>query len=209
MNKSMAAAALVAMIALGGCSTQSEAQAPKVDAAGESSTPATESAAPEKEEGPKKSDRGNIIKELGEGAGVSNYEKESIAEFVVNGITVDPACTAEYSAPPENGHFIALDVSVKTYPELAEDSYPKFDLNPHGMKIIAPNGTTSNVNLATGPAYMCLPEIETLPSGGIGPAENVTGKIVIDSEIPAGTLVITLDGMLGWEYEFGAVPPNA
>lgn len=207
MKKTTAVAALAGLIALTGCSTSNdvEATAPSVEAAASTPTePATESTAPTSietaaAEAADKSPRGNLIKTLGEGAGVTNANGDVIAEFVVNSIT--PAvCTGPYAVASENGNLIALDVNISTTPELAAEPFPMFDLNPYSMKVIAPNGTTSNVNLASAATYSCLLDGEAVPTG-IGPAENVTGKIIIDSEVPSGTLVVGY-GMLGWEYEF-------
>lgn len=209
MKKLVAVSALTLLLAVSGCSsTATSAEAPEVDAAGESSAAATESAEPKADE-PKRSERGNLIKVIGQGAGVSSaVSKDQLADFVINSITPDAVCTGEYAQPPVNGHFIVLDVSIKTYPALAEESWPVFDLNPYNMKIVAPNGTTSNADLATASTYGCLPDAELLPSNGIGPAESLTGKMVLDSEVAAGTLVVTNGPVGGWEYEFGT-PPNA
>lgn len=195
MKKTLAATAVAALIALSGCSTDEGAKAPDVDAAGGS-----ESAAPTADSG--RSERGNLIKSIGEGAGATNMAGDQVADFVVNSITVDPVCTGEYPTPPENGHFIALDISIETHPELADEGYPVFMLNPYDMKVVAPNGTTSNASLATVATYGCLPEGELLPSQGLGPAEKATGKLLLDSEVPSGTLVITNGIGGGWEYAF-------
>lgn len=209
ITKSLTALTLTALLGLTACSSeQGSPEAPKVDAAGEASASASESAEPKKDE-PERSPRGNIIKELGEGAGTFDIDsKDQLATFVVNSIEVDPVCTGPYAAdyPSVNGHFIAIDLSIETFPALAESEWPQFQLNPYNMKIIAPNGTTSNKDLASSSTYSCLADGETLPQNGLGPAEKATGKIVIDSEFAEGTLVITEGGMGGWEYTFGTAP---
>lgn len=212
ITMSLAALTLTALLGLTACgSEQAAPDAPNVEAAGKSSSPAataTESAEPKKDE-PKRSPRGNLIKEIGQGAGIHNPDtKDQWAAFVVHGIEVDPVCTALYSSdyPSENGHLLALDVSIETFPELAESDWPTFGLNPYSMKIVAPNGTTSNAQLGTMATYNCFDDSMVVPSGDLGPAEKVTGKIVLDSEVPAGTLVITDGGVIGWEYEFGNKP---
>lgn len=209
MRKILALIALTVLL-LTGCSTaQTDAAPPEV----ESAKPATVTPVPEPptttepaEETPTAeaaptSERGNLIKQVGEGAGWTE-DGETLAEFVVNSITVDPVCTAPYAAPAENGHLIALDVSVQTYPALSDSLYRTFSLNPYMMKIVAPNGTTSNAELGTVASFSCLPDTMTLPAEGVGPAEKVTGNIVIDSEVPSGTLLVTADGSNWWEYEF-------
>lgn len=196
MKKKLAAASLVALLAIGGCSTQSEAVAPDVEAAGAGAS-ATPTPKPTD-----RSERGNLIKEFGQGAGMTNADGDQIVSFSINSIA--PAvCTGEWATPPENGHLFVLDVAVETLPKLAESPMPIFNLSPHSMKIVAPNGTTSNANLGTAATYGCFPESEMLPTS-IGPAEKATGKIVIDSEVPSGTLIVndSFSGLMGWEYTF-------
>ena len=209
MRKILALIALTVLL-LTGCSTaQTDAAPPEV----ESAKPATVTPVPvppmtaePAEESPTAeaaptSERGNLIMQVGEGAGWTE-NGEPLADFVINSITVDPVCTEPYAEPAENGHLIALDLSVETYPALAESLYPTFSLNPYMMKVIAPNGTTSNAELGTMASFSCLPDTVLLPAEGVGPAEKMTGNIVIDSEVPTGTLLVTADGSNWWEYEF-------
>lgn len=211
MKKSLGALALVALLSLTACDAESNSPAaPQVDAAGDSAAH-SESAEPKAEE-PKRSDRGNILKEIGQGAGTYSADtKEQFASFVINSIEVDPVCTGPSAAqyPAENGHMLVLDVSIETFPALNELDWPTFGLAPYSMKVIAPNGTTSNANLGTTAAQVCLPDSETIPAS-VGPAEKVRGKLVLDSELPSGILVITEGGSpTGWEYNFGEVTPDA
>lgn len=89
-------------------------------------------------------------------------------------------------------------------PDLANSSFPRFDLSPHRFKFVAANGTTYNGNLTSGPSYGCLAESEILPINGVGPAEKVTGKIVLDIPDVTGILMFQPDGagMGGWEWSF-------
>lgn len=215
MNKSLVPFALSALL-LTGCSTGTNSpEAPTVEPAAptssEGATPeASESttasaaataeatsAAPEAE----KSTRGNLIKQIGEGAGLTEAGKQTVT-FVVNSITVDVPCTGEFAQPPVNGHILVLDVSVVTEPGLAESLDPTFQMNPFWFTEIAPNGTTSNADLGTAPTYGCLPDAEVLPQM-MGPGENVTGKVVLDVTNPSGTLVFKYGGApVGWEWTY-------
>jgi hypothetical protein len=173
----------------------STTEAPEVTSAEPS--PAATSAAPEAA----KSTRGNLIKQLGEGAGLTDEGKQ-VVTFVVNSITVDAPCTGEFPQPVENGHIVVLDVSVVTEPALAETTFPMFTMNPFEFTEIAPNGTTSNADLGTAATYGCLPDAEVLPQT-IGPGENVTGKVVLDVTNPNGTLVFKSAGNpSGWEWTY-------
>lgn len=75
------------------------------------------------------------------------------------------------------------------------------------FKFVGANGTTFNGNLGTMGAHSCLPDSETIGAngGGIGPAEKVIGKLVLDAPEPTGTLVYKsylTSGNGGWEYKF-------
>lgn len=50
-----------------------------------------------------KRDRGNLIKEIGQPASVTNAAQQLILEFVVTKIDRKPKCDAEYATKPENG----------------------------------------------------------------------------------------------------------
>lgn len=219
MKKSLIPFALSALL-LAGCGTEANSpEAPTVEPAASAATETTEaavsetsepatpspeaaaettSAAPEAE----KSTRGNLVKEIGEGAGMTDEDGEQLVSFVVNSISIDVPCTHEYSQAPENGHIMVLDISVVTEPALAESLDPTFQFNPYGFTEIAPNGTTSNADLGTMATYSCLPDAEVLPQT-IGPGEKVTGKVVLDVTNPSGTLVFKYGGSpSGWEWTY-------
>ncbi|WP_162149403.1 hypothetical protein [Arthrobacter sp. Br18] len=122
---------------------------------------------------------------------------------MVNSITVDAPCTGPYAMPPENGHFVVLEVSVKTAPAQPDDAYPmSFSMDGGLWSVIAPNGTTSNAPAYSGSTYNCLPEAEVLPSS-IGPGEQATGKVVLDVVEPEGVLVYgDMTGAGNWEWAY-------
>ncbi|UTT70566.1 DUF4352 domain-containing protein [Arthrobacter sp. DNA4] len=155
-----------------------------------------------------KSPRGNLIKKLGDPAGITNKDGKPMVNFTVNSITPDAPCTGPYPQAPQNGHFVVLDVAVETTPDFVSSQGPlTFDMGPGMMKFVGKNGTTYNGNLGTGPAYTCLPDTQMLSANGrgIGPAEKVTGKVVLDVPDTTGTLIYTnylISNIGGWEYNF-------
>jgi hypothetical protein len=203
INKSLSALALIAVAGLGltacGGTPSATATSPSVEGIG--ATPAAAAPAPE---GPKKSPRGNIIKAIGEPAGQSDQiTKKQTVNFTVNAITVDAPCTGAYPSPAENGHFVVLDVVAETLPELGESSYPKWDINPSSFQFVGASGTTFNGNLGTMGSYSCLADAEEFPMAGMGPAEKVSAKVVVDVPETTGTLVFkSLGSMSGWEWAF-------
>lgn len=191
----------LSVLMITGCSQGSNSpEAPNVQPADAESESVSPSATPSASAG-EKSTRGNLIKQMGEGAGLTS-EDEQVVSFVVNSIAVDVPCTGEYAEPAVNGHLMVLDVSIVTEPELADAPDPTFQMNPYFFTEIAPNGTTSNADLATSATYSCLGDAEVLPQM-IGPGENVTGKLVLDVTNPSGTLVFKYGGApAGWEWAY-------
>ncbi|MHA7177068.1 DUF4352 domain-containing protein [Arthrobacter sp. Sr24] len=204
MKKSLVCLAAAALLLTGCGSTAESATAPSVEPAGAAQTSAT-AAVSVPAVAAEKSVRGNLIKKLGDGAGITDQTlNKDVASFVINSITVDGVCTNEHSQAPVNGHILILDVSVQTDAALAESVVPSFSLNPYSFKTIAPNGTTSNVDLASMATYSCLPDAEVLPLE-IGPGEKATGKVVLDAETAEGTLVFKPGyANVGWEWVYPA-----
>lgn len=202
-NRILSTVALVAALGISltacGGTASSSATAPNVEAL--TPAPAATSAPAEL----KKSPRGNLIKEIGQPAGMAHPDtKAQTVNFTVDAITVDAPCTGSYPSPAENGHIVVLDVTAATTEELGKLDYGKsFDMNPASFTFIGASGTTFNGSLGTMGAYSCLPEVEKFPVGGMGPAENVKAKVAIDVPEPTGTIVFKdLFGQAGWEYKF-------
>ena len=155
-----------------------------------------------------RSQRGNVIKEVGETA-LSAYDAADVEgttwlEFQVTDIEVDGTCTAEFAEPPENGSFIFVSLSVSTASNWPPDMEGiNVDFIPTDWSIVGQDGLTES-NLDTIATYSCLPEGELLPVNGIGPGENVVGKVVLDSANPSGVLVFRpwWGGGPGWEWAF-------
>ncbi len=129
-----------------------------------------------------------------------------MVNFTVNAITPDAPCAGPYVQPAENGHFVVLDVTIETLPELADPNggYSTFDMNASMFKFIGASGTTFNGNLGTASSFSCLPDEQLIPSGGVGPAEKVAGKVVLDVPETTGVLLFKshLSSGGGWEYSF-------
>lgn len=154
--------------------------------------------------GPAKSERGNVVKAIGEAAGIIGEDGQPLVTFVVNSITPDVVCTQEYTEPAENGNFLAVDVSVQTSPAMTDPDalITSFDMSSYHFRTIAPNGTSSNADPDTFAAFSCLDDSVLLPSS-IGPGENVTGVVVLDVETPQGILIYENSSIGdGWEWNY-------
>lgn len=151
------------------------------------------------------SERGNMVKRVGESAGITleGHESTPALTFVVNKIDVNAKCTTTYAQKPENGHFVTVDISAETGPQdqfknafYGED----FMFNPHDWKFITPSGTTTN-SVATTAAYTCLDEADRIPN--MGPAERARGKVVLDLPDKTGTLIYSPSpSEESWEWKF-------
>lgn len=149
-----------------------------------------------------KSVRGNLLMSVGDIGTISDSGTKAVkTKFTVN--SIDPiVCDQPYSRATENGQLVAVDMTVETTPELANDSYPNYRLSSHDFKFIADNGTTFTGDLGTVATYSCLDDTVQFPSGGMGPAEKLNAKIVLDLPAAHGILVIKSGYSGGFEYTF-------
>jgi hypothetical protein len=152
------------------------------------------------------SQRGNLIKQIDEVAGMYDLAKgpESLwLEFKITEIEVDGECTAEFADPPENEAFILVSLSISTATDWPADMRGlTVDFSPGDWSIVGPDGLTESA-IDTFASYLCIAESERLPDRGIGPGENVVGKLAFDSRNTSGVLIYRpwfTDG--GWEWEF-------
>lgn len=148
------------------------------------------------------SERGNLVKELGQVAGVQSDTGETLMQFSITDIETDFQCNSEYADPPENGNFIAITMDIQTTAALAQLDYPYYSFSAYDFKVIGPDGTRENDS--TGTAMWCLNDSDALPTE-IGPGEHVVGKVVLDSKYTAGAIVLSPSWMWGggaWEWVF-------
>ncbi|WP_284977606.1 hypothetical protein [Arthrobacter sp. fls2-241-R2A-200] len=196
---SLATLALIGALGLTACGSSNSkgtGAAPTVEAAAGavSATPTAD--------GPAKSSRGNILMKVGDpGTVTDTITKKATVNFTVNSIA-PVTCTEQYASAPKNGHLYAVDLSIKTTPELAQSSFPKYILTAGSFKFIAANGTTFNGQLFTTAVIGCIPSAEQLPADGLGPGENATGKVLVDLPDTKGVLVMSQSFGPGFEYNF-------
>jgi hypothetical protein len=202
MNKKLAIVPLMSVaLLMAGCSG-AVSSAPSAPIVAPVTAEATNTATSSATATGAKSARGNLIKSVGQGAGYTDENGKQVVTFTINKIAMDPVCTEQYAQAPQNGHFLALDVSVVTNPELATATGSgTFTMSPSEWKLIAPNGTTFN-GFLSGSTFGCLPQTEQIPQS-IGPAENVTGTLLLDVPSTEGTLVFKPVYLgAGWEWKF-------
>lgn len=196
----------IALLGLGlaGCSSaESAPQSTPTSPAVAPATPVDAGRGEATDEG-EKSERGNIIKKVGQAAGITDQDNsdDTLVNFVVKNIEVDPPCTAEYAEPAENGHFVTVDIAAETGPAKVFEKLNygnDFSFSPGLWKFVTPQGTTVN-SIASTSSFMCLNQQEQLPAT-IGPAEKVRGKIVLDVPSTKGTAIYDdIATGTGWEW---------
>lgn len=184
----------VGVLAVAGCS------AGKPDPA-DSPTPAPDPLADPKYGERIVSERGTLMKEIGQLAAMGdvgeNLQTVVMAEFKVTGIDPNFQCPAARAQPPANGNYIAINVEVTATPELAEvqrmTGMSSFSFTDgFDFTVLAPDGTMEDPYDhygATGNAATCLDEENRLPAE-MEPGETAEGTIVLDSPYDSGTLLL-------------------
>lgn len=146
-------------------------------------------------------DRGNLAKDIGQLAGISLTDHEDVvaAQFAVTDIAVDIACTDGYSDAPANGHFVGIHLNVETTPELAQDEMGTLSFSQWAWQAFDADG--KRVNDPLGNALWCMDAGDQLPSD-IGPAQSVSGWIVLDLPTTTGSVALTMGATNGWEWSY-------
>lgn len=149
------------------------------------------------------STRANLVKEVGQLAGIVGRSGETVVDFTLTEIVVDFECTADWAERPVNGYFLGLKFEIATAPELANEVVPEYWISSHDFSVWSTDGR--RVNDAVGNSYSCLDDSDAVPSS-IGPDETVTGWVVLDVPHTSGVIGyswIGLDGHGGWEWTYG------
>lgn len=148
--------------------------------------------------------RGNLSKKIGETAGLCADDACTVnaLEFSVDRIEVDPTCTEPYAPPPDNGHYIALSMTITTTEAFTEDMSYIVDFSPFSFEVVGPDGVTEVSDPGYG-VYGCLDGSDFVPLNGLAPASRYAGVVVLDSRYDAGRIVLRMPGdPAGWEWTF-------
>ncbi len=157
---------------------------------------------------PETNARGNIVKQLGEDAGVGGLERGvDTAVWTVDEVVTDVDCTEPYHSYQPEGHLAAVDLRLSTGPDFADYTSGTATVSSYNFQFIDPAGVT-HTTLGTIATYSCLSQSDMFPSAQLGSAQNYEGKVVLDLPATEGTLVFspTWAGTFtntGWEYRVG------
>ncbi|MGV9192764.1 hypothetical protein ACQ143_00255 [Microbacterium sp. MC2] len=145
-------------------------------------------------------DRGNVIKEVGQLAGLTlSNSDDTAAQLVVTDIVVDIDCTNEFADPAQNGHLLGIHLNVETTPALAQDPYPSLSFSEYGW--VAFDADDKRVNDPIGNGPYCMATSDQLPYD-IGPAQSVSGWVVLDVPTEHGSVALTMGAPTGWEWSY-------
>lgn len=127
-------------------------------------------------------------------------------EFTVTKITVNGRCTAPYAQKAENGHFLFLEMSIRTAPTMT-GLYASNLFNPLYFSVVSPDGTVEDGDsIASSPTYGCLPDSKRLPLG-LEPGRTYQATIVLDAHNIHGKVRLAPAGGLldtdGWQWQLG------
>lgn len=146
------------------------------------------------------SDRGNVIKKVGETAAFGPTQDNLVVSFVVDKITVAAKCPGQFAQKPEHGHFVRLDVRAETKPAMPANL--GYSISPFDFSTDGPDGVTEQ-SLSTGPTYGCVDPSAQFPST-LNPGSKYRGAIILDTANPSGVLVYRPGFMAGggWEWSY-------
>jgi hypothetical protein len=154
---------------------------------------------------------GHVAKELGEPAGlVPAGSDQASFEITVERIGVQAGCPGRgVSVAPSRGYFVVVRVrasldDVSDLPGTPDDPY--MPLVADAFHVLGVDGTPQGGR--TEASWSCF-EHGALAAPFLGPGETTAGTVVLDSAVPAGTLVYApVAGGRGWQWPFpGAVAP--
>lgn len=183
--------------------TQTVTATPEPAAAAPTPTEATASDTPKAEptetstpSGPRKSARGNLIKDINEEAGLISPEGEDLALFKVTGIDPNFQC----NRTPENGKFVAITIEAETMAALADQEWPQIEFED--WIVVGADGKQQNADPRTIEAMMCVEDSEQFPPR-MGPGLSAEGVMVLDVTPESGVAVLRMDGgFVGWEWNY-------
>ena len=199
LKKSMALLIFLPALAVSACGGSPQSSpAEAVSAAPETATP-TPSATPTQS----KSARGNTISFLGETRNLSlKSTGKTVLVYTVKDV-VPVTCDYPVEMKPSNGQVmgVLLDIQTGTASELEDtDLAQGLDINALSFKMIRTDGTTVGT-LSTDMIYNCLTDRTQLLPNSIGPAEKVSGMVLLDVPSTSGTLIFEpIRGAGGVEY---------
>lgn len=166
----------------------------EVEPAADEVEPTDTPADPDPKADPTYSARGNVVKEIGEMAGLVNENDEFTFRMRVTEVDPDPDCGADVEEP-SNGRLVALNIEAETTDKWHE--YDFIQVTMHDFRAWTKDGM--RVNDVVGSASSC--EVSNrMNSDPFHPNEKASGVIVLD--VPEESVWVAFEplGDGGWEF---------
>lgn len=148
------------------------------------------------------SDRGYLVKQIGEEAGILVPDTgDLIVTLTVTSIEPNFTCTSPDAEPSVYGNYVAFTFDAQANESLAETEAPFFKIEYTYFHLFGTDGTEA-IGLS-GNGNTCIDASEQ-PPARLLPGESVTATIVFDVEYTSGIIgwaPETLDGG-GWEWHY-------
>jgi hypothetical protein len=155
---------------------------------------------------PKTNDRGQIIKKIGEVAGLMTDEKSTEPTMTFKVTSIKPiVCDAPYGTPPK-GTAIAVALEIVTKPTFSgalevNGQAGQISFGPHYWKGYAPNGTRMNT-VESSVNQGCLADTSKLLPDFFGKGEKLNGIVILDVATPSGEVSFDPEGFGGWVWKY-------
>lgn len=150
-------------------------------------------------------DSGDVEKTEGEeGELVDGETDEVMFSIAVSDIAVIESCPGRIDTEvmPENGYFITFEVESSMAADMASDSGEDdvfLPLLAEAFEVLDADG--ESVGSGTESSWLCF-EPDVLAPAFVGPGEEASGMVVLDSSVEHGSIRYAPDGQAGWTWEF-------
>jgi hypothetical protein len=162
----------------------------------------TTPAAPALDAGAALNERGNIVKQVGEPAGIGRSAdpgSPTVLTFTVEDLVINPECTSGFEQAPLTGNYLGIYLRVETTPDYDPKQLRTF--SEYDFALLGPDGTPIPQVLEN--AQVCFGADDEMSARRLGPGEQYEGWVVLDMPVRAGTLIYQPAGEPnGWEWEF-------
>lgn len=151
-------------------------------------------------------ERGEIIKKIGETAGLGNVDGGNVMtmKFKVASIKAI-TCDAPYATPPK-GQAIAVALEIQTKPDfegpLAINGAPgMISFSPYYWRGYAANGTRMNT-VDSNISQNCLSDRTVLLPDSIGKGEKLNGLVILDVSTRNGSVAFEPQEGVAWTWNY-------
>ncbi|MGW6174343.1 hypothetical protein ACWF5H_12675 [Arthrobacter sp. NPDC055138] len=185
---------------LSACSAPETEAAPTVSVAPAATPKPTPSPIPTRKE----NERGELIKDIGETAGMSDTpEGPRTLNFKVTSMKL-VKCDAPYATQP-NGYALGINLEIETTadfegPLVLNGTESGIDFGPYYWTGYASNGT--RMNKIDGIQHNCLADETKVLPNWVGPGEKLNGMVILDVSTKKGEVAFDPANNGGWVWKY-------